>query len=464
MSRQISTFNCKTNSVNPATFPISSWEELDEKIALASEVHRLKIWQNSTVRVAFFASLCQKLQQTKSSLKAIYMAESSLNEDRFEREFQRMIRQIKAYSKEGLTLQDEGIKEVLVDRTLEKRWIPLGPAAVFGASNFPLAYGTLGGDTIGALATGCPVIVKGHPLHAGTSTFLADIALSLLDELKLARGIFSHVLDDGFEIGQRLIQDSRINVGAFTGSLSGGTTLFQLAQDRKSPIPFFAEMGSLNPVIIGKKTSNTESFVQHLATAITEDAGQFCTKPGLILIPTEDRNVFEESLTHHLQRANPFPMLHPSIYEKYNDRLAEIEKSHCLRRFEHEKKWYADPAISLISAEEFMDSKVLHQEVFGPFACLVSYDNVAEIQQIFSCIGGQLTTSIIDFHSEAKTLADFVQNFSGRIIFNGVPTGVVVERGMHHGGPFPSTTDVRFSSVGEASLKRFIRPICIQTH
>jgi NADP-dependent aldehyde dehydrogenase len=459
---KITTFHCRSNTPNPISYEVSSLEDLDRKICLAQEVYESKLWDNPLVRRSFFEHLTLQLIDRQADLMAIYCRESSLTEERFLREFSRMLHQIKVYEREGALRIEPLAAQSFNDRTLIKRLLPLGPIAVFGASNFPLAYGTLGGDTIGALASGCPVIVKGHPLHAGTSAFLAEIAEETLKCLGLPRGIFGHVLDDGFELGQKLIQDPRILGGAFTGSLVGGMSLFQLANQRKNPIPFFAEMGSLNPVIILDNVPNLEEQVNCLASAITEDAGQFCTKPGIILVPKEMFLKAQELLVQHFTAIPSHPMLHPSIYERYVSRLKEIEQHLTVNRFGEPIPWHGLSALVSLSLAEFLNLEPLHHEVFGPFTCLLSYEEPSQLKDLFRCIGGQLTVSFMGLNPENEPLWEFAQQYAGRMIVNGVPTGVLVERNMHHGGPFPSSTDARFSSVGEASLFRFLRPISVQ--
>jgi NADP-dependent aldehyde dehydrogenase len=461
--RTIRTFNCRENSLNTSTYTISTQEELGETLAHAEAIHRSTVWQNQEVRKTFFTQLSACLLIQKSAIEELYCSESSLSHERFEREFQRTLNQLDAYIKEGLNRLEECQRSELSDRTLEKRWLPVGPVAVFGASNFPLAYGTLGGDALGALAAGCPVIVKGHPLHAGTSSLLAQIAHEVLAAMELPKGIFGHVLDDGFALGCSLIQDARIKAGAFTGSQSGGMALTKLAQDRKHPIPFFAEMGSLNPVIFSNNCSNKTALLSALAKAVTEDAGQFCTKPGILFVPSEAAQAMEQAFKILLKDQPSHPMLHPSIYEKYCARLEALENQGVkVTRFKAELPWHADRAFTSITFEQLLQTDALHHEVFGPFTCLVSYEYLTQVEALLASIGGQLTVTLIGTSVEIEPLKQIAQRFCGRMIINGVPTGVVVDPAMHHGGPFPSSSDARFTSVGEDSLKRFIRPFCLQ--
>lgn len=462
MAETISTFNCCANAKNTILYSIDTPEEIEAKIKSANLVHISKSWQNPDIRSLFFHSLILALEQNKAKLGEIYCSESSLGRSRFEREFHRMLQQINLYSNEGWLWSKHRESVNLHDRFLEKHWIPVGPVVVFGASNFPLAYGTLGGDTIGALAAGCPVIVKGHSLHAGTSTLLAKITDEVLAENDFPPGVFGHVLDKGFQAGQRLIMDERIKAGAFTGSTTGGMSLFRLAQNRKSPIPFFAEMGSLNPVILLRKSNDSIENWRNLANAVAEDAGQFCTKPGLILVPIERLDEIRIRLQKEMECCPSFPMLHPEIYEKYEAKLKELEKAIPVTRFSNNTPWNGDRAIASCTMQEFIGFQKLQEEVFGPFTCLVGYSETDEITSLFSCIGGQLTTTFIGSNPEKERFWSIAQEHSGRIVINGVPTGVEVTRNMNHGGPFPASTDVRYSSVGEASIQRFFRPLTVQ--
>jgi NADP-dependent aldehyde dehydrogenase len=462
LAESISTFNCRADAKNTALYAIDTPEELEAKITSAHRVHISKHWQNPDLRRQFFSSLIEALEHNKAALNIIYCSESSLSDARFEREFYRTLHQISTYSNEGYLWSKHRESVELPHRFLEKFWIPIGPVVVFGASNFPLAYGTLGGDTIGALAAGCPVLVKGHSLHAGTSTLLAKITSEVLVAHQLPLGVFGHILDKGFRAGQRLIMDERIKVGAFTGSISGGMSLFKLAQNRKTPIPFFAEMGSLNPVIVLRNSNTGLENWKNLANAVTEDAGQFCTKPGLILVPVERMKEIKTKLREELERNPSYPMLHPEIYNKYEAKLKDLEQVIPVTRFSNNTPWNGDRAIASCTLQEFMDAPKLHEELFGPFTCLIGYSRLEEIESLYRCIGGQLTTTFIGIHPEKERIWSIAQEHSGRIVVNGVPTGVEVNRIMNHGGPFPASTDVRYSSVGEASIQRFLRPVSVQ--
>jgi len=463
LRRTLQTFNCAENQWNTPQYSVSTPLELENLLANAEALHLSGVWQNPNLREFFFHQLIEELQTNKSKLQVITCKESSLNAVRFNAEFERMIQQIRLYSVEGKHWSEFEDCADLPDRKLIKKYLPIGPVVVFGASNFPLAYGTLGGDTIGALAVGCPVLVKGHPLHAGTSYFLAELVAQCVEKLCLPYGLFGHVMDDQYQLAQLLVRDNRVKAGAFTGSEQGGKTLHTLAQQRDEPMPFFAEMGSINPVIVLPKAKCIDTHISRLVGAMTQDAGQFCTKPGLICYPESEASPFLSAFIKAIRQATFFPMLHPSIVEKYLNRLQEIEDAGIeVTKYSNGKAWHGVVAFADMTIHEFLRIKPLHHEVFGPFTCLVRYKDQEDLLGIWPKIHGQLTTTFIGQDPEASTFYTVASLNCGRIIHNQVPTGVMVTRAMQHGGPFPASSDARFSSVGEASLMRFLRPITVQ--
>lgn len=463
MNRTLQTFNCAANQLNPPKYNVSTADELEILLSNAEALHMSGVWQNPKVREDFFQHLIEELQSNKSKLQTLYCTESSLSAVRFTSEFERMIQQIRLYCREGNHWSELELYTNLPDRKLIKKHLPIGPVVVFGASNFPLAYGTLGGDTVGALAVGCPVLVKGHPLHAGTSFFLAELVELCITKLGLPKGIFGHVMDDQYELAQLLVRDHRVKAGAFTGSAQGGKALFLMAQQREEPMPFFAEMGSLNPVFIMPNVKSLGYHIKQLVHAITHDAGQFCTKPGLLFYPESEKATFLSMFVEEIRQAAFFLMLHPSMVEKYESRLKEIGDAGIqVSKLTHSKNWYGAIAYAETSIQEFLRFGPLHHEVFGPFTCLVSYRNSEDLLGIWPKIKGQLTTTFIGDSLEEDLNYAKASLHSGRIIHNQVPTGVVVNPSMHHGGPFPSSSDARFTSVGEASVLRFLRPLSVQ--
>lgn len=463
MPNFIETYHCRTGTVNPNSYPVSSFDELSTCLEQAMEAHDSGVLLDIAVRTSFLNELHEQIIARKEDLYHFYERETSLSRSRFETEFKRTLNQLRLYRDAASTLEQQRTESVLTDRIIAKKPLPIGPIAVFGASNFPLAYSTLGGDVMGAFAAGCPVIVKGHPFHAGTSLLSSEIISDTLSKLKLHPGIFGHVLDDGYHIGQALVQDDRIKGCGFTGSFEGGMALYRISQNRNEPIPFFAEMGSLNPVIILPDVENLASHINALVDSITSDAGQFCTKPGVIFCPS---SLIEETIQIMNLRFNQtpcHPMLHPIIQNRYQTRLHEIQTTsvgslHLAKADEFE----APQGFLHVNHFEFNANKTLTQEVFGPFCILVEYLDTEPLENTLRMLQGQLTTTIIGRNPEKTSLYFRACSMAGRVILNGVPTGVSVIPDMHHGGPFPASNDARFTAVGEASILRFIRYVSVQ--
>jgi NADP-dependent aldehyde dehydrogenase len=459
----IETYHCRTGTVNPISYPVSSVDELTKCLEQATEAHNSGALLDTRVRTNFLNELHEQIIARKEDLFDLYETETSLSRSRFETEFERTLNQLRLYRDAASALEEQDTESVLVDRIITKKPLPIGPIAVFGASNFPLAYSTLGGDVMGAFAAGCPVIVKGHPFHAGTSLLSSEIIQGTLRKLNLHPGIFGHVLDDGYTIGQALVQDERIKGCGFTGSFNGGMALYRIAQNRKEPIPFFAEMGSLNPVIILPDAENLSSHLNTLVDSIVADAGQFCTKPGVIFCPSSLIGEAIQLMKMRFNQALNHPMLHPTIQTRYQKRLNEIQTSSIGSFYvTHGNELAATQGFLHVNHIEFNTHKSLTQEVFGPFCILAEYTDMDPIEKTLSMLQGQLTTTIIGRNPQESTLYSVACSLSGRIILNGVPTGVSVVPHMHHGGPYPASSDSRFTAVGEASILRFVRYVSVQ--
>ena len=354
---------------------------------------------------------------------------------------------------------------------LRKMQVPLGPVVVFGASNFPFAYSTAGGDTACAFAAGCPVIVKAHPAHAKTSDWVADIILNAAKSLNMSEDIFAHV-HGGNETGKMLVQHPYTKAVGFTGSFGGGMALYNYANKRKDPIPVFAEMGSVNPVFIlpKKLKEDAEALATNMAASITLGSGQFCTNPGLMIaVKSKELDGFMSSLSNQIKLTEPAIMLHPGIYSSYVEkRKTALSQSNVETVAVAEKNASGNqgvPTIAKVEAEEFIQNKLLHKEVFGPYSLMIQCNNLEQMHEVALSIEGQLTASVMATDNDLQenvSLIESIKNICGRLVLNGVPTGVEVAQAMHHGGPFPATTDSRFTSVGADGIKRFSRPICFQ--
>lgn len=457
MPNFIETYHCRTGTVNPNLYPVSSFEELSKCLEQAIDAYDSGALLDVSVRTNFLNELHEEIISRKEDLFHLYERETSLSRFRFETEFERTLYQLRLYRDAASTLEEQRTESVLVDRSITKKALPIGPIVVFGASNFPLAYSTLGGDVMGAFAAGCPVIVKGHPYHAGTSLLSSEIIRGTLNKLKLHPGIFGHLLDDGHQIGQALVQDERIKGCGFTGSSEGGMALYRIAQNREEPIPFFAEMGSLNPVIILPNVEHLPGHIHALVDSITTDAGQFCTKPGIIFCPSSLIEDVIETMKRRFNQTTPHPMLHPAILNRYETRIKEIQALNKGTLYLTQVHGFLH-----VSIKELHQFETLKKEVFGPFCILVEYTDLESVETTCSLLGGQLTATIIGKNPQETSLFSRVCFMAGRVILNGVPTGVSVVSDMHHGGPYPASNDSRFTAVGEASILRFIRYVSVQ--
>ncbi|MDQ6843900.1 MAG: aldehyde dehydrogenase (NADP(+)), partial [Bacteroidota bacterium] len=420
-----------------------------------------------------------ELEACGDDLIRVAMQETNLPEPRLRNERARTIFQLNSYAdacERGEWLEAR-IDTASPERNppkpdIRKMLIPLGPVVVFGASNFPFAYSTAGGDTACAFAAGCPVIVKAHPAHAHTSGIVAGAILKAAANNNLPAGIFAHVHGNSFETGQALVMHSYTKAVGFTGSLAGGKALYDLANKREEPIPVFAEMGSINPVFLlpGKLNQSAAEVAKMYAGSITLSVGQFCTNPGLIIgLDGDDLNTFIGVLGKEIKQLSPATMLHPGIYKSYVEKRAnalaqeEVETISVSGIDAVENQ--GTPTIASASGLAFLNNPVLHKEVFGPYSLIIRCRDIKEMTEVAKHCEGQLTTTLMATEEDVldhDELVESVKNICGRFILNGVPTGVEVCLSMQHGGPYPATTDSRFTSVGADGIKRFARPISFQ--
>jgi alpha-ketoglutaric semialdehyde dehydrogenase len=355
---------------------------------------------------------------------------------------------------------------------LRKMLIPLGPVVVFGAANFPFAYSTAGGDTACAFAAGCPVIVKAHPAHADTSEIVAKAVLKAAANYNLPAGIFAHVHGAGNEVGEALVKHPLAKAVGFTGSFLGGKQLFDWANQRKEPIPVFAEMSSVNPVFLlpEKLKKSAVDTAKLYAGSVTLGVGQFCTNPGLIIgVDNDDLRTFIHTLGEEIKKVTPGEMLHAGIFKNYVERRANAlsqEEVETVAASEVEPLFnQGTPTLASATAGAFINNPILHQEVFGPYSIVIRCKDMDEMVDVARHMEGQLTATLMATENDVRNyteLTELVKNICGRFILNGVPTGVEVCLSMQHGGPFPATTDSRFTSVGADGIKRFARPVCYQ--
>lgn len=424
-------------------------------------------------------AIATELEAAGDALLHIAMQESHLPEARLRNERARTMFQLTSYADacESGAWLDARIDTAIPNRNpprpdLRKMLVPLGPVVVFGASNFPFAYSTAGGDTACALAAGCPVIVKAHPAHANTSELVANCIIAAAKKCNMPEGIFAHIHGSDFKAGEALVTHPLVKAVGFTGSFIGGKALFDLANQRKEPIPVFAEMSSINPVfLLPQKMNDAAAEVAKMyAASITLGVGQFCTNPGLIIgIEGESLQQFIQVLAQEIKQSTPGAMLHSGIAKNYTEKrtaaLSQQEVDTIAVAEQPAGQDQGAPTIATASAQAFLNNPVLHQEVFGPYSIIIRCADMTEMIAVAKHIEGQLTATLMATETDVQAnteLVEAVKNICGRFILNGVPTGVEVCLSMHHGGPFPATTDSRFTSVGADGIRRFARPISYQ--
>jgi len=474
------TFNPQLNIENEYVFTEASQVEIDEAVELATNAFKVFRTVSGQRKAEFLNAIADEILALNDELIQVYCSETGLPEGRAKGERGRTVGQLRSFA----VLVNEGswvkatIDSAVPDRApipksdIRKMFVPLGPVVVFGASNFPLAYSTAGGDTAAALAAGCPVIVKSHPMHAGTGELVASAIVKAAEKTGMPDGVFSNLNSSGIEVGVQLVQHPKIKAVGFTGSIRGGRALYDLASKRKEPIPVFAEMGSVNPVVILPEAlkKQGESLAKTYASSITLGTGQFCTKPGLLLaIKGEGLTRFINYLSDEILRIEPSCMLHPNIVGAYErNKQKAISQSDLTLVADYDldiKSNYARQTVTTVEGITFLENTTLHQEVFGPFSMVIQCENAEELETIISRLEGQLTGTIIAEDDEAINYTGVIEtlrNRVGRIIYNGVPTGVEVCPAMQHGGPYPASTDSRFTAVGIHSIKRWVRPFSYQ--
>lgn len=429
-------------------------------------------------RSAFLDAVAAEIEADKDAIIIEAVRESGLPEARITGEVGRTTGQLRLFA--GVVAQGDHLgvridpalpdREPLPRADIRQRMVPLGPVAVFGASNFPLAFSTAGGDTASALAAGCPVVVKGHPAHPVTGTLVARAITRAVERSGLPAGTFSFVLG-GIDTGQELVADPRITAVGFTGSRGGGLALVRAAAARPVPIPVYAEMSSINPVVVlpGALASNdVAAFAQAYVGSLTLGSGQFCTNPGLLFLPAgQQGDAFLEAAAEAVAAASGQTMLTPGIAEAYRTGTATLRDVAGVRVVAQ-----GTAAGDLAPAPQVVETTALEHpvtdEVFGASGVVVRYADVADLLPRLEALEGQLTATVhLDADSDADTeqaaaLLPVLELKAGRILFNGWPTGVEVGHAMVHGGPFPATSDARTTSVGSLAIERFQRPVAYQ--
>ncbi len=431
-------------------------------------------------RAGFMRAIAKELESAGDELIQTAMQETNLPEARLRGERGRTIYQLESYAdacERGDWLEAR-IDHANPGKTppkpdIRKMLVPIGPVVVFGASNFPFAYSTAGGDTATAFAAGCPVIVKAHPAHPQTSHLAAQAIFRAAEKTGMPAGIFAHVTGMSFEVGKALVTHTNCKAVGFTGSYAGGKQLFDWANQRPEPIPVFAEMGSVNPIFLlpEKLAAAAGEVATQCAGSITLGVGQFCTNPGLIIgIDGTDLQQFIHDLGKAIQQTMPGMMLHQGIADNFANKREEAlmqENVHLVAESAQsgEDRCTGLPTVATVDGKTFLANPLLHKEVFGPYSLVVRCADAAEMLEVTLHLEGQLTATLMATTTDMlsnEELVEAVKNICGRFVMNGVPTGVEVCLSMQHGGPFPASTDSRFGSVGADAIKRFARPLSFQ--
>ena len=458
-------------------YPDATPEQIDEVMNKAWEAFYIFRNKSPKERASFMRMVASEIQSLGDSLLDAAGKETNLPVERLRGERGRTIFQLTTYADacekgEWLELRIDKATEVNPARPdLRKMNVALGPVVVFGASNFPFAYSTAGGDTASAFAAGCPVIVKAHPAHPETSELVAGAIKEAIKKSNLPEGVFGH-LHGGVPVGKALVNHKFTKAVGFTGSFAGGKALFDWANQRKKPIPVFAEMGSINPVFLlpGKLENSATEIAAKLASSITLGVGQFCTNPGLIIAKEgPGLQEFIAALGNEISKVQPGRMLHSGIAvnykEKKNMALAQTDVETIAVADTLHEDGYGLATIATASAKAYLSNPVLQEEVFGPYSLIIRCASIDEMIAVANHTEGQLTATLFATNSDITDnaeLVELIKDLCGRFILNGVPTGVEVSVAMQHGGPFPATTDSRFTSVGADAIKRFVRPVCFQ--
>lgn len=458
-------------------------DQLSEATAAAAEAFASYRATTPQQRADFLERCASEIEADSEAIISSAVAESGLPTARITGEVGRTTGQLRLFARVVRDGDHQGVRidPALPDRSplprpdLRQRQVPLGPVVVFGASNFPLAFSTAGGDTASALAAGCPVIVKGHPAHPGAGYLVARAVARAVAASDLHPGVFGFVLGEGTEIGQRLVTDPRVKAVGFTGSRGGGLALVAAAAGRSEPIPVYAEMSSINPVIVlpsalRGSADEVASLAQAYVASLTQGSGQFCTNPGLLYLPAGDQGEqFLRAAEQAVAESVGQTMLTEGIASTYRESVDDLAETSGMERLAagSEGDGPGAPAAVLTLAGEDVDPAGI-EEIFGASGVVVRWSSLDALADHLSALEGQLTATVhLDADDDAdlataRTLLPVLEDRVGRILFNGWPTGVEVCDAMVHGGPFPATSDARTTSVGSLAIERFQRPVCYQ--
>lgn len=471
------TFDSDPASGDARRYFVGGVAEIDRAARAAEDAFASYGWSTRADRAAFLEAIADAIEARGAAITAIGSAETGLPAARLEGERGRTTGQLHLFAghiRDGAYL-DRRHDAALPDRKplprpeLRLMQRPLGPVGVFGASNFPLAFSTAGGDTASALAAGCPVVVKGHPGHPGTSELVAEAILEAIVRCKLHPGVFSLVQSNTNEAGEALVRHPLIQAIGFTGSLRGGRALFDLAVARPEPIPFYGELGSVNPVFVlpAAAKARGESIAAGWAASLTMGVGQFCTNPGILVVPIEAADGIEATAAKALAEVAAQPMLTAGIADAFRRGAAKLGASNAVRTIHAAPSQgrAGAPVLLATDADTFAANPDLAEEVFGPLGLIVRARDGDAMVALAKAMHGQLTATLQMDDGDtalAQRLLPVLERKAGRILANGFPTGVEVADAMMHGGPYPASTSAGSTSVGTLAIRRFLRPVAYQ--
>ena len=472
-------FNPATGTHLAPVYHFASSAEVDHAAQLAHAAFPTYSQTTDAERARFLRQIAENIEVLGDELITRANAETGLPVPRLRSETTRTCNQLRLF---GELVEEGSWVDARIDRgdrdrkplpkpDVRSMLRPLGPVVVFGASNFPLAFSVAGGDTASAFAAGCPVIVKAHHAHPGTSELVGLAVSDAVRRCEFPEGVFSLLYGSGNEVGTALVKHPLIKAGGFTGSRSGGRALFDAASSRTEPIPFYAEMSSVNPVVIlpGALQERMEQIAAGLHGSVTLGAGQFCTNPGLVfLAENEDSAAFVQRLGEAMLSTAEQTMLTPAISTSYRNGVSSRTTHAAVETISPSDQaalCTATAALFETDAAQFLAHPELAEELFGPSTLVITYSNRAELLEVLNSLEGQLTATIHGTEEELRSNQDLIrllETKAGRLVFNGFPTGVEVCHAMVHGGPYPATSDGRSTSVGTRAIFRFTRQVCFQ--
>lgn len=472
--------NPTTGEQLPTAFYEASAEEIDRAVTQAEEAFTVYRKKSDREKADFLERIGEEIMALGDALIERCMQETGLPQGRLQGERGRTVNQLKLFAE---LLRDGSWVDARIDTAIPDRQplpksdirqmqIAVGPVGVFGASNFPFAFSVAGGDTASALAAGCTIVVKGHPAHPGTSEMVGRAITKAVEATDMPKGTFSLVQGQTIEVGMGIVQHPLIKAVGFTGSFRGGKALFDAANQRKEPIPVYAEMGSINPVFVlpGALRERGEQLAQGWVGSLTLGAGQFCTNPGvLVSMESEESSRFLKTAEQQLSEVTTGAMLTDRIGEAYTEGAKKISQTEGVKTVGQSKRseavTSAEGFIFSTSTQNFLEHAELSEEVFGPSSLHISANSHDDLLQIANKLEGHLTATLQATEEDIQEYADLIailERKVGRLLINGFPTGVEVCHSMVHGGPYPATTDARTTSVGTLAIKRFCRPVCYQ--